>query len=659
MVKVMLSYHFPDEVFARRLSYFLRKHPQLEVFCWGDDGTGSNWPREVTQAVGNCDVFVWLWGDEIGHAQAGEIQLAQKGGKLLVPVKIAGQPDSQGAVLAGKAVPVNADGTDLASALPCAREIVRRMANCYRELPSLPAYDGLPLGYPFAYEKDIIKVYREGEGKAPAASVEQGCPPEWPCVVKRDADKDNPIPKDAYGYARSESAGIVVDAGTAYPCDLCADAGGRPWYPTFPEAGPREKLYYPQGNALTVGILVSGGIAPGVNAVLSGIVSRHYLYCYPQGRRQFAGYNLTVRGYLEGFKALLRPGSHWENLTPDLLAEQAQQGGSYLKTSRAEELLAEDAFDREKHLRAAVQRLDNDGVNILYVVGGDGSMKAAHAMWTLANEMGVDLSIVGVPKTMDNDILWVWQAFGFLSAVEKAREALLLLHTEVTSNPRLCVIQLFGSDSGFVVSHAALASGVCDAVLVPEVPFTMTELWNQLKHKLQARYQPKSRSPWGLVVMAETAIPQDVEHYLDSPNVGLSPQEQDAVRKFIGPDERRVTGQTPDELRSAGLKIVSRVLQKFILDDPNQDPYWKIRVFTNEPRHLLRAIPPSVSDVIFGQRLGTLAVDGAMAGYTDFMVSQWLTEYVLVPLPLVVLGRKRVPPKGMFWRSVVASIGRD
>ena len=87
--------------------------------------------------------------------------------------------------------------------------------------------------------------------------------------------------------------------------------------------------------------------------------------------------------------------------------------------------------------------------------------------------------------------------------------------------------------------------------------------------------------------------------------------------------------------------------------------YWQtFRVFVNEPRHLIRAIFPSVSDVIFGQRLGMLAVDNAMAGYTDFMVSQWVTEYVLVPLELVVLGRKRVPENGIFWKSVLANTGQ-
>ena len=89
------------------------------------------------------------------------------------------------------------------------------------------------------------------------------------------------------------------------------------------------------------------------------------------------------------------------------------------------------------------------------------------------------------------------------------------------------------------------------------------------------------------------------------------------------------------------------------------DPYWEsFRVVTNEPRHLIRSIEPSAIDVAYGARLGTMAVDAAMAGFTDCMVSQWLTEYVVVPLELVVLGRKRLPREGIFWRTVVAQTGQ-
>ena len=257
---------------------------------------------------------------------------------------------------------------------------------------------------------------------------------------------------------------------------------------------------------------------------------------------------------------------------------------------------------------------------------------------------------------MDNDILWVWQSFGFPSAVEKAREALLNLHTESRSNPRLCILQLFGSDSGFVAAHVGLASGVCDAVLIPEVEYTMEGLFLHLKKRLDERYFD---NPHAIIVMAETAIPLDARDYiegLERPTpldddlqdlqFKLSDGEREAIVKFFE-NNRRVRGQTPDDLRTGGLKIVLEVLRKMIKRDMNPEYWGHFRVFTSEPRHLIRSVPPSSSEVIFAERLGTLAVDNAMAGYSDFMVSQWLTEYVLVPLELAILGRKRVPPYGI------------
>jgi 6-phosphofructokinase 1 len=267
---------------------------------------------------------------------------------------------------------------------------------------------------------------------------------------------------------------------------------------------------------------------------------------------------------------------------------------------------------------------------------------------------------------MDNDVLWVWQSFGFLSAVEKAREVIDQLNTEVQSNPRLCVVQLFGSDSGFVVSHTVLAepTGHCLVALIPEVPFSMTGekgLIADLRRRLSF---DDGRLPHGIVVMAETAIPTDAYLYLTDDKksdffVNLTDEEKGAINEFINlhKENRRIQGQTRDELRSAGLKIVSQGLEKALKNDPDGKPMreWEnFRVFCNEPRHLLRAIPPSCLDIIFGQRLGTLAVDNALAGFTDFMISQWLTEYVLVPLELAILGRKRIPQEGIFWKSVLA-----
>jgi 6-phosphofructokinase len=250
--------------------------------------------------------------------------------------------------------------------------------------------------------------------------------------------------------------------------------------------------------------------------------------------------------------------------------------------------------------------------------------------------------------------------------VEKAREVIMQIHREVQSNPRLAIVQLFGSASGYVVSHAALGSNVCDLALIPEMKFTMKDVCHYIGRRLKERRNDDA--PCGVIVVAETAIPTDYSEYVRESYVGLDEKERHALEEFHK-NNRRVIGQTPDALRSGGFKIICRVLQEFIKQELgagkpmrppmdqhlDPDPYWTgYRVLASEPRHIVRSVAPSVTDVALGIRLGTMAVDMAMAGYTDCMVSQWLTEYVVVPLKLVVLGRKTVPLSGIFWKTVVA-----
>ncbi|MGD9126204.1 MAG: hypothetical protein PVH19_02395, partial [Planctomycetia bacterium] len=149
--------------------------------------------------------------------------------------------------------------------------------------------------------------------------------------------------------------------------------------------------------------------------------------------------------------------------------------------------------------------------------------------------------------------------------------------------------------------------------------------------------------------------PKDWENYREF----LTQEEAEDVGDYWAEraNGRYPQGQTSDLLRSAGLKLVrkgvmkelERYIREFV---PPNVTMFPARSFSSEPRHILRATEPSFSDIIIGQRLGSLAVDNAMAGYTDFMISQWLTEYVLVPLRLVSMGRKRIPESGIFWKSV-------
>ncbi|MFI5459733.1 MAG: 6-phosphofructokinase [Isosphaerales bacterium] len=570
--------------------------------------------------------------------------------------------------------------------------------------------DDLPLNpHLFSYEKDIIDFFKdkirygaklhEKEPEAGTAGAQsergmyrytreeirekilQGCPTEWPdvelCKWHSSREVHEGLKENDVGKPRPPEARVVTAALISQLSH--SDAEPRPdgmklsGLLSFPEAGPRSQLLFPHPNQreLKVAILVSGGIAPGINAVIDGITQRHWLYAT---RGNYVGF-LEIHGLQNGFLAFDDLDKSMIPLTPATTSDHVNEGGSIIGTSRAEVLI--DANRRINNLLQIYNQLSTKRIDILYIIGGDGSMRAAHALWNIARKGKVTdphpLSVVAIPKTMDNDILWVWQTFGFLSAVEKAREIVEHLSTEVRSNPRLCVVQLFGSDSGFVVSHAVLASGTgrCDLALIPENPFSMKSI---AEHLMTRMCEKQQRIPFGLVVMAETAIPTDALDYLGPPDgdpqldVGLSKEEKEEIRRFdrLRKMGGRIQGQTDDLLRSAGLKIVSRGLYKLLHGRKiktrkqfNVQPEWeKLRFFTNEPRHVLRAIPPSCSDIIIGHRLGTLAVDNAMAGYADFMISQWLTEYVLVPLKLVVLGRKRIPGSGIFWKSVLAKTGQ-
>lgn len=671
-MNVFLSYCFNDEPFVQKVSHYLLRQPKLEPFCYVDEKQPRGWRQQLKSEIDNCEAFVLFVGKKWGSTQHIEASVSENVLKRLVvhlpqACEVAAGSGGLRRLLKSRD-PINVTAQDDGNALSCAREIALQLTDTW-----VP-YDGLPSGYPFAYEKDIIEEYARGKGKLSGQRIREGCPQQWPTVKhvrllqerpEQLKTAPNPVAAEVIGAYRSENKHILVDARSRSLGDD-AGAGEVPsTYQTltFPEAGPRSKICYPIGGPnLGVGVLVTGGIAPGINAVIDGIVERHYLYLN-HASRSGKSYNLSIYGYRDGFESLLRNGSNYHFLNETDVRNHANLGGAMLGTSRSQSLLStEKPARREKSFSRIIQKLEDDGVDILYVIGGDGSMRAAHALWTLARARGPGqgLSVVGIPKTMDNDILWVWQSFGFLSAVEKAKEFLLQLYTEARSNPRLCIMQLFGSDSGFVVSHTALASGVCDAVLIPEMQFSMSKLVAYIFEKLRTRYRPgpEGSSPFGVILMAETAVPVDVDVHLNDQAIGLEEREKKAIENFAR-NGRRVQGQTPDELRTGSLKIVSRVLEREIRKMSEYDEYWgSFRVFTSEPRHLLRAIAPSASDVIFGHRLGSLAVDNALAGYTDFMISQWLTEYVLVPLELVVLGRKRVPQNGIFWKSVLANTGQ-
>ncbi len=235
---------------------------------------------------------------------------------------------------------------------------------------------------------------------------------------------------------------------------------------------------------------------------------------------------------------------------------------------------------------------------------------------------------------MDNDILWVWQSFGFNTSVERATSFINTIHSEAESTRRICVVEFFGAEAGFVAANAALASGRVDLVMIPEVfeglsksraEATLISYVDNLRTKIKDRDR-EGKNPHAVVVIAE-----GVAKVLA--NVGAHFAEG-AIDRDVLPR------QFADGLRAANNAGES------------------MTAFTLEPRHYIRAIPANSHDQMYCKRLGALAVDNVLAGYTDFMISQWLTEYVLVPLELVAENQKHVPSGGMFWKQVVQSTGQ-
>lgn len=425
----------------------------------------------------------------------------------------------------------------------------------------------------------------------------------------------NPVAQDVLGMFREPEARKAVIADS----DLLrrfTEAGLG--LPAFLEAGPRAFLQYdPQ--RVRAAIVTTGGLAPGLNAVVHSIVKRH-IHTYSSRA------NGKVLGVYNSFKGLCRLADSLVDLEPEKTEHWLDQGGSNLGNVRyfGEEERGQASIDAM--VRTITQNLAANNIDILYVIGGDGSMEMAHNV-AIANPTR---SIVGIPKTMDNDILWVWQSFGFDTAVEQATRVINTLRSEAESTRRICLIELFGAQSGFVAANAALASGHVDLVLIPEVFHLLSReaaqnYLDECVRHIAKVVQGERHNPHALIVVAEgvgTALHQKGASFGGEPV---------SKNNFI----HQLSKVMAEEVRNAH-------------DE-------KMLVFDNEPRHNIRAVPANAHDQIYCERLGALAVDNALAGYTDFMISQWLTEFVLVPLRLVGGHQKSIPVNGMFWKQVVSS----
>ncbi|MCS7015852.1 MAG: ATP-dependent 6-phosphofructokinase [Gemmatales bacterium] len=391
------------------------------------------------------------------------------------------------------------------------------------------------------------------------------------------------------------------------------DIIGTAWqFTTLPEAlepcnlelaGPREWLFF-EPTQTTAAIAACGGLCPGTNNVIRGLT----LTLHSQYRIK------RVLGIRYGFAGLVFGGPSPVELTPQIVREIHQHGGCFLGMSRG-----------PQDINAMVDFLSAQGIQLLFLIGGDGTTRGALALCHAIERRGLAIAVIMLPKTIDNDLPYVEKTFGFETAFSRAAEAVRAAYAEAISFPSgVGLVKLMGRFSGYIAVLAALAEGNADFVLVPEVPFDLEEPNGLLVH-LKRRLQQQGHA---LIVVAEGA--------------GQHLPEMQRERQRLGCD---ASG-------NPRLADIGRYLQQVIQNQLG------VRVFYIDPSYEIRAQPAIPNDAVFCLQLAQHAVHAGMSGRTGMMVGLWNSVFVHVPLEAVARGTKQVDPCGPLWLSLLKATGQ-
>eukprot|EP00884_Botryococcus_braunii_P007256 jgi/Botrbrau1/16531/Bobra.314_1s0004.1 len=388
-------------------------------------------------------------------------------------------------------------------------------------------------------------------------------------------------------YESDSSAGAGCAGGILTTNGMCI-----PVDPYAKRSGPRRTIYY-DPELVTAAVVTCGGLCPGLNDVVQNIVFTLHDYGVPEDR--IYGIKYGLRGFYDRHAKPIE-------LTPDVVEGIQLQGGTILGTSRG-----------GADIKEIVRRLKLWGVNMLFVVGGNGGNAAANAIHEECERQDVITAVVGVPKSIDNDILLIDRCFGFDTAVEEAQRSLIAAMVEASSADKgVGLVRLMGRQSGYIAMQASMASGVVDVCLIPEVKFSVPKLIEYVEKLFE-------KKGYCVICVAEGAG-QDI--------VAGDPAGTDASGNPILKD----IGQY---LKDAFKKAIPGVDVKYI-----------------DPTYMIRAIPTNSTDRIYCKVLGSGAVHGAFAGYTGFTVGLVNTHYVYLPIPTIIQAPRTVNPQGREWNRL-------
>lgn len=378
-------------------------------------------------------------------------------------------------------------------------------------------------------------------------------------------------------------------------------AGTEP--PAFVRAGPRLDLAL-DPKKIRAGIVTCGGLCPGLNDVIRSITFS-LLHFYGVGE---------IDGFRYGYAGVAGLGPEPIPLTHDVVDSIHEQGGTLLGSSRG-----------PQDIDAMIDNLVSRRVSILFCVGGDGTLRGAAAIASRAAERDLRLSVIGVPKTIDNDLQWVERSFGFATAVEEAAKAITVAHNEARGAFNgIGLVKLMGRHSGFIAAHATLANPNVNMCLVPEVPFELDGT-NGVLAAVQRRLEARHHC---VIAMAEGA-----GHGL-VPNAGVD-QSGNTKLGDVGPF---LKSRLQDHFGSQGIPLVVRYI---------------------DPSYLVRGGAANSSDGEYCLALGQHAAHAGMAGFTDVMIGQWNQRFTIVPIAAATGERRQLDPQGPVWQRLMQTTRQE
>jgi 6-phosphofructokinase 1 len=372
----------------------------------------------------------------------------------------------------------------------------------------------------------------------------------------------------------------------------------------FEKAGPRRKLFFDPAQTRAA-IVTCGGLCPGLNNVIRS-VTRELIRTY--GAK-------SVLGIIGGYRGLdPARGRLPIELTDELVENLHKEGGTMLRTSRG-----------PVDIGVAVEFLISRQVNILFTVGGDGTQRGGNALFEQARQRGHALAVVGIPKTIDNDVRFVTRTFGYSTAVEEAVRIIDSAHTEARSvDDGVAVVKLMGRNAGFIAAAATVASQDVNFCLVPELPFALQGP-SGLLAALERRLQKKGHA---VVVVAEGAG-QDL--------LGSSGERDASGNLKLNDVGVFLSGAFKTHFEARGIEMTLRYF---------------------DPSYQVRGRPANTEDSVLCDRMGRHAVHAAMAGKTGLVISYLHGQFVHVPIGIIAEASKRLDLEGELWHAVLACTGQ-